>query len=774
MKQITAYVHTHWDREWYREFEDFRLRLIEVFDEILTALETNELPCFYFDGQTAALEDYLEIYPKNLERVKKLIKQRKLKIGPFYCSADSFLVSGESLYRNLEIGLKKSKEFGETEFIGYFSDTFGHSSSIPYILKSFGIDKACLWRGLGDLPADLDWDGIKVTYLIQGYFQDFLNSNLPIEKKAQLLKNYIDKIALKSNDNILLPIGADHLAIAKNLNNKIEELNKIYSDYKINIATPFEYFDKIEQRKKVKGEFLNNNLNFILQGVYSSRIYLKQANAQVQWQLARIAEPLQALSCHFFNTKNRQNEIDYAYKTLIKNHAHDSIYGCSIDKVHNEIMTRFEKVNSVSNGIIKRTIRDLSSQNAPLAVINLSNFEYSGKIRIKTEKQLPKWMKAVKISSSKTFTDEKLYNINEIPITEDITDVNEYLIDVKNLEPFSLTEITENNICKENFIKSTPCSVENAFIKIQIKNGIIEITDKIKNICYKDFISITDRADIGDSYNFGALKDDKPVKSHINSFKITEKNHQRAVLNLVYNIKIPTNSTEKGRTKKTYNHKINIKIVLYNQSKYAEFYAEWLNKSKNHILQIDFKLKEKIYSTINEDLFGITERKFNPDYDIYKHIPAPRGIELKTTTSPMQRFMSAENFALFTKGNSEYEIKENIVSLTLLRSTGIISNPKNPCRGTPAGPPIETPQLQCIGTNNANFAIAFTNEQNTLFQLAEEFYSPYISLFTNHKKINFFKEKDKLVYAVKTENEKLLFRTFDTEKNEISNIVIKN
>ena len=111
MKKVIAYVHSHWDREWYREFEEFRLRLIEDFDEVIYALERNELPCFYFDGQTAALEDYLDIYPEREKRIKNLIKSKKLRIGPFYCSADSFLVSGEALYRNLEMGIKKAKEF---------------------------------------------------------------------------------------------------------------------------------------------------------------------------------------------------------------------------------------------------------------------------------------------------------------------------------------------------------------------------------------------------------------------------------------------------------------------------------------------------------------------------------------------------------------------------------------------------------------------------------------------------------------------------------------
>lgn len=774
MKKVIAYVHTHWDREWYREFEEFRLRLIEVFDEVLKNLETEELPYFYFDGQTAALEDYLEIRPEKLAKIKELIKQKKLRIGPFYCSSDSFLVSGELLCRNLELGLSKAKEFGETEFIGYLSDTFGHSQCIPSILKAYNIDKACLWRGLGSLPADINWQDIKTTYLIQGYFQDFLNTSLPIEKKAEALKKYIDKIAQKSKDYILLPIGADHLAIAKNLKKQIEDLNKIYKDYKIEIKTPFEYFEKIKSRTKVNGEFLNNELNFILPGVYSSRIYIKQANAHSQWLLSRIAEPLQALSHFYFGTKSKQNEINHAYKTLIKNHAHDSIYGCSIDEVHDEMLTRFKKTDTISNGIIKRTIRDLSQNNAPLSVINLSNFNYSGKIKIQTEQKLPKWMNAIKISSQKGFTDNKLYNIQEIPITEDITDINEYLIDVKNLDSFSLTQIKKENICNEKYIKTTKNSIENKNIKIEIKNNKINITDKKRNEEYKNIITISDRADIGDSYNFGALKNDTPINAILNKYEVKESNQQRAIIKLSYTINIPATSNLKGRNKTTKTHKLDLFITLYNQNEFAEFEINWENKSKNHILQIGFNLKNKITKTINEDLFGTVERNFNADYDIYKYIPAPKGKELKYNTSPMQRFMSTQNFALITKGNCEYEINKQTINLTLLRATGIISNPINPTRGTPAGPPLKTPKLQCIGQNKANFAIAFTNEEKDLFRLTEEFYSAYVPLFSNLKNKKFdIKTKD-LIYSILSENDNLRIRTYNTTTKEIKNIVIKD
>lgn len=746
MKKVIAYVHSHWDREWYREFEEFRLRLIEVFDEVLDALEANELPCFYFDGQTAALEDYLEIRPEKTKLIKKLVKAKKLRIGPFYCSSDSFLVSGECLCRNLEMGIEKSKEFGETEFIGYHSDTFGHSQALPYLLKAFNIDKAMLWRGLGDLNADLNWQGIKVTYLIQGYFQDSLSTNWTIEKKSEALKKYLDKISIKSSENVLLPIGADHLAIAKNIQKQLKEMK--LEDYDFEIATPFEYFKKIGKRDKVDGEFLNNKLNFILPGVYSSRIYIKQANANSQWLLTRIAEPLQALAHYHFGTKNRQSEIDHAYKMLIKNHAHDSIYGCSIDKVHDEMMTRFEKVDSISNGIIKRVVRDISDDNAPLAVINLSNFEYSGKVKITTEKKLPKWMKAVKISSKKSFTDKKLYNINEIPITEDYTTINEYLIDVKNLPAFSLTQIKEENICKENFLKTTANSIENNNIKFEVKTGKIIVTDKKTGETYKDFITITDRKDNGDSYNFGAVKGDKPIKAILKGVKLKENNHQRAILSLTFDM-------------------LELAVILYNQSENIEFNAKWINKKKNHILQIGFNLKEKITTTISEDLFGTVKRTFSPNYDIYKDVPAPRGIELKPNTAPMQRFVQTQNFGLITKGNQEYEVNKNTLNLTLLRATGVISNPHNPTRGTPAGPPLETPKLQCLGGNKANFAICFTSNEDKMFKFSDEFYMPFVGLFTNIKNKKLLNTK-KLIYAIKNENNNLKLRTFCNKTKKLS------
>ena len=48
-KNYTMHVisHTHWDREWYRPFQQFRMRLVDLIDELIKLLESDlEYKCF--------------------------------------------------------------------------------------------------------------------------------------------------------------------------------------------------------------------------------------------------------------------------------------------------------------------------------------------------------------------------------------------------------------------------------------------------------------------------------------------------------------------------------------------------------------------------------------------------------------------------------------------------------------------------------------------------------------------------------------------------------
>ena len=130
-KQVFAYLHTHWDREWYRDKEDFNLRFLEVFDIVLDELKHNKAPFFYLDGQIIALLDYLKYRPEKKEEIISLIKANKLAIGPYFVSADSYLVNFISMLKNLDLGIEISNSLGQKEYIGYLSDIFGDWQKNP-------------------------------------------------------------------------------------------------------------------------------------------------------------------------------------------------------------------------------------------------------------------------------------------------------------------------------------------------------------------------------------------------------------------------------------------------------------------------------------------------------------------------------------------------------------------------------------------------------------------------------------------------------------------
>jgi mannosylglycerate hydrolase len=162
LEKIYVISHTHWDREWYQDFQNYRNRLVGLIDELLDHMERDpEYKYFMMDGQTIVVDDYLEIRQENRERLLALIKEGRIQVGPWYVMPDEFLVSGESLIRNLLKGFRSARAMDvEPMKSGYVTDIFGHNTQFPQILKGFGIDNAVLFRGFygdGD-PSEIWWD----------------------------------------------------------------------------------------------------------------------------------------------------------------------------------------------------------------------------------------------------------------------------------------------------------------------------------------------------------------------------------------------------------------------------------------------------------------------------------------------------------------------------------------------------------------------------------------------------------------------------------------
>lgn len=665
-KKVIAYLHTHWDREWYREFEVFRLRLLRVFDNVLNLLDEKAIPSFYFDGQVSALLDYLELRPEKEELIRKFIKEKRLFIGPFYTLVDEFLTDKICFEKNLEIGMKIAKDFGCTDFIGYLADTFGHSQNVPKLLSEYGINKCMVWRGVGELPAEFIFNGINTVNLVRGYFMDIFSAPMTIKEKAEWLKNNLDKIAEKSGDILLLPIGADHLGVEQNISEQIQKVNNLLDDYEIQLSNPFEYFELVKNnfRTEWNDELRDNSKTFILPGSYSARTNIKQYNVTACYKL-HFADKIQKLLGSKYDAP-----IEYAYKLLLKNQAHDGICGCSTDEVHTENITRYKKVIQVADTILKE-LKFLYPQKYSELLL-----EHNKKYRSVMEFECTDVPKDCQIISKRNgFVDEILYDTQKIPITQDYTTIYRCLKPIKK---------TVNDIILPDFDNN----------KIILKNGIA-----IDFVKWNDF---------GDTYNFGPQENEEP--------EIAKIQGAENILN---------GDLRKGLRIKT--SFFDVDVYKDVNSDLTGFKINWENEDKNRLLQVRLHFGNLITETYSEDMNTLIKREFNPNYNIREHLPKTKGLEAKTNTAPMQRFVWTQGVGIITKGLTEYEVYKNTLSVTLLRSIGVISNPKNSSRSTPAGPPLEVPQAQQIGNNWAEFAIG-NFEQDVFEKYINEFYADLINI----------------------------------------------
>src|SRR5262249_6624365 len=113
---------------------------------------------FSLDGQAIVVEDYLDARPEEEGRLRRLLTDGRLEIGPWYVLPDELLVGGESLVRNLLFGRRVCRRFGvEPSRLGYQPDSFGHPAQLPQILAGFGLATFLFSRGLGD---ELDEVGV--------------------------------------------------------------------------------------------------------------------------------------------------------------------------------------------------------------------------------------------------------------------------------------------------------------------------------------------------------------------------------------------------------------------------------------------------------------------------------------------------------------------------------------------------------------------------------------------------------------------------------------
>lgn len=379
---LTGHIvpHTHWDRAWYLPFQKYRYKLVEMVDDLLDLMENNPAayPSFELDGQTVVLEDYLEVKPENEGRIRKLIDDGRLNIGPWYVLPDEYIVGGEALVRNLLMGARTAERWGGRSEVGYVPDPFGHVGQLPAILKGAGLDSFIFTRGAGpwiqEAGGVFNWyasDGRTKVLAIQQVpdypcLMAWGFENRPLDRKDSLnidvdtamgrVERLMDKHeALGWKPDVLLfGQGSDHTHPQPTLPYLIGKANsKFNGRIRFQHSSFPAYIEALKGwlgSKKIfrfQGELHSGWDRNILSGVFSARLHLKRANDHAMRLMRDRIEQLSAIS-YAHGGRFRGARLDLAWREILRNHPHDDICGCSVDETHDDMEVRFKHAEQIA------------------------------------------------------------------------------------------------------------------------------------------------------------------------------------------------------------------------------------------------------------------------------------------------------------------------------------------------------------------------------------------------------------------------------------------
>ncbi|MBO0958769.1 alpha-mannosidase [Neobacillus sp. MM2021_6] len=778
----TAHIisHSHWDREWYLPFEKHRYYFIKLMNQLIEQFkkEGNTFQSFHLDGQTVLLEDYFAVHPEKREIVKQLIEEKKLYIGPWYVLQDAFLTSSEANIRNLQIGLNDTLAYGHASKIGYFPDTFGIYGQAPQILKQAGIDTAAFGRGVkptgfnntvSDTPdfespySEMIWkspDGSSVLGIL--FANWYSNGNeIPTnedEAKAFWDKKLQDAEKYASTNQLLFMNGCDHQPLQKTIPKAIETAAALYPDYNFKHSSFDEYTEAVkgslpEKLQVIEGELRNQRTDgwSTLVNTASSRIYLKQWNNLCQNLLEKTAEPLAAMNYLAGGTYPREY-IRFMWKSLMKNHPHDSICGCSVDEVHREMVTRFESVAQMGEVFVQeqavllaQTIDTSQTPEGgiPLVVMNTTGWEKNEVV-------------------TKTLDLEKVYfshmHFEEIPAYLQDKEMPEYrLVDDQGKEIHcQLEEATiefgydlpddqfrqpffakraklsffaecvpsfgyktfylvpaDQQIQQQEKVRPAPdnrLEMENEYVHVSFhEDGSYDLTEKQSGVIFHNLGMYEDTGDVGNEYMYKEAKGHAAIttKGVPAKFTFVEKNALRTVLEFTHTLSIPVSADDRlaiernkliwhkereaGRSSEMTTIELRTMVTLEKGMKGPAFKLTIDNQATDHRLRVLFPTGLKTETHQADSIFEIVTRPNT----------AEKEWENPSFCHHQQRFASLSDdkmgLTVATDGLQEYEIlpADGTIAVTVLRSTAELGDWGY----------FPTPEAQCLGMQTAQWQV---------------------------------------------------------------------
>lgn len=788
-KKVFVVSHTHWDREWYFTKTSFQMMGVDMMEHLLNTLETHkDFKSFLLDGQLIALEDYLEVYPHQRDTIIRLVKQGRLVLGPWYMLPDEYLASGEAHIRNFLEGSRLAQAFGGGQRLGYLPDSFGHPAQIPQLIKGLGMQELIFWRGPGPevKSSEFIWEGPDGTAILAlnmafGY-SNAANLKADSDIRTKRLDHEIGKLMdISTLQLALLMNGSDHIAPDYRVPKWIEEYSQQRTDLQVHHGSLEDYANEAHARAKhaklqrVYGELRSGYRAYLLGDTLSTRMPIKQKQRAAEVLAENHIEPLFALLTSRTTSAYPTHKLRFLWKLILQNLPHDSICGCGNDKIHREMMLRYEQIADIGDHLLQEARAELNSPatdfsaDGELAVFNPHPSSRVMLVKARLQQVLHP-LRYVDYEQDQKLLEFSGSDQVRVPQCLLLTDENGHTIKGSlvfagkrdTVESNLMIQPTMNRVAEFDcsFTDTLPAlaikkyryvfvfdeardeqpAPENEFFILQAAgDGTLSLFDKAAKRWYHGLARLCDVADVGDEYTFDGLMNDHELT--LDPMSIESKTQGNTIL-IQGNLMLPKQcaADRQSRSAQTEACAVSLKASLLHGLPRVDLTVSIDNRARDHRLSVTFPLGSQAQSAQSDALFAVEDRLIHraddpKAYAGWKEQPN-NSFFVKNFTALSTK---EHGLAVFVKGLPHGEVKPGAhndeLRLTLLRCVGWLSRNDLKSRAGNGGWSIPTEEAQLLGEHTFELSIRpFTFTQGwQLHQEALAFSVPPLALQTARK-----------------------------------------
>lgn len=740
--------HTHWDLIWYFTAQDATVQLCYNMKEMLEGFRSGRITDFFFDGQSAPMDEYRKLHPEDEAYIRTLVTEKKLVIGPFHSQLDCFICNGESVINNLRLGMQSAENLGYVSRVAYLPDSFGHSWDFPKIFHQFGIKDFVITRGVGDdykLGSEFymksnDGSELLVCTMIAGYGYGcyaFRNGTLFDESALDYNKisvqSLIDRLLSYStlDHEFVFPLGFDQNPVMLDIPKRIAEYNAQQTDIAFVSTTWQDFCNRVREHghnlKCHEHELFSTQYHRVHRSIFSARADIKALQDACERKITYGLQPLMSM-LDAQGIPYDHGLIDEIWNRLLRCQTHSSatLTDETNDYIQQETQNAYNLITSQTVFLMK--LLSLSVQKRedgyPLLVCNTLPYTRTQTLHTTVQTGKPDFrilLDGKELPYTRAGTVKKNCGV----LRKDIRDMDpkgyfyetEIILQIDHMKGFSyrtlyIQDIDQPSVSYE--LAQVPY-IENNRFRIHKDEEGVHIFDYRSHREHRSAIYLEESGDEGDSFDYSPPEYDWILTDYFEHAEVScVQNMTYSCMTLTGTMEIPRNlKNRKDRIRNSgMRYKIKLELIDKNNIRISGTID---NHATDHRVRLVFTGQAPHTYSLAGTQYSYIKRESTPA--ALKTWKADGWFEEPSPTWPLLNYVSVEDdevMTVMTKSSKEYELIDEgnkDIAVVLFRSYGAMGYPDLHRRpGRPSGLDymiFQTPKCQMLKENSFDLALTW-------------------------------------------------------------------